>query len=80
MEKECDKDANEIIGRRIQFSEIILISISEMIERMVANKETKKKAEEEKNKENEKGSIPLHLWRVLGLALIFNWTILICKT
>ena len=47
VEKECDKDANEIIGRRIQFSEIILISISEMIERMVANKETKKKAEEE---------------------------------
>ena len=40
VEKECDKDANEIIGRRIQFSEIILISISEMIERMVANKET----------------------------------------
>ena len=59
MEKECDKDANEIIGRRIQFSENIFISISEMIERMVANKETKKKAEEEKNKENEKGSVPL---------------------
>ena len=59
VEKECDKDANEIIGRRIQFSEIILISISEMIESMVANKDTKKKAEEEKNKENEKGSVPL---------------------
>ena len=59
MEKECDKDANEIIGRRIQFSEIILISISEMIESMVANKGTKKKAEEEKNKENEKGLVPL---------------------
>ena len=59
MEKECDKDANEIIGRRIQFSEIILISIYEMIESMVANKDTKKKAEEEKNKENEKGSVPL---------------------
>ena len=59
MEKECDKDANEIIGRRIQFSEIILISISEMIESMVANKDTKKKAEEEKNKENEKGLVPL---------------------
>ena len=29
-----------------------------MIESMVANKEAKKKAEEEKNKENEKGSIP----------------------
>ena len=69
MEKECDKDANEIIGRRIQFSETILISISEMIESMVANKDTKKKAEEEKNKENEKGSVPQHskLWRVLGL-------------
>ena len=59
MEKECDKDANEIIGRRIQFSEIILISIYEMIESMVANKDTKKKAEEEKNKENEKGSVAL---------------------
>ena len=60
MEKECDKDANEIIGRRIQFSETILISISEMIESMVAKKEAKKKREEEKNKrENEEGSVPL---------------------
>ena len=59
MEKECDKDANEIIGRSIHFSETILISISEMIESMVANKEATKKAEEEKNKENEKGSVPL---------------------
>ena len=59
VEKECDKDANEIIGRRIQFSEIILIPTSEMIERMVAKKETKKKAKELKNKENEKGLIPL---------------------
>ena len=30
-----------------------------MIESMVAKKDTKKKAEEEKNKENEKGSVPL---------------------
>ena len=59
MEKECDKDANEIIGRRIQFSVTILISICEMIGSMLANKDTKKKAEEEKNKENEKGLIPL---------------------
>ena len=59
VEKECDKDANEIIGRRIQFSEIILKSISEMIESMVAKKDTKKKAEEEKNKENETRLIPL---------------------
>ena len=55
VEKECDKDANEIIGRRIQFSEIILKSISEMIESMVANKDTKKKAEE-----NENDSVQLH--------------------
>ena len=55
VEKECDKAANETIGRRIQFSEIIFISISEMIESMVAMKEAKKKAEEEKNKENEEG-------------------------
>ena len=59
MEKECDKDANEIIGRRIQFSEIILKSISEMIESMVAKKDTKKKAEEGKNKENKKFLVPL---------------------
>ena len=30
-----------------------------MIESMVANKGTKKKAEEEKNKEHEEGSVPL---------------------
>ena len=46
VEKEFEKDANEIIGRRIQFSEIILISISEMIERMVANKEESREGKE----------------------------------
>ena len=32
-----------------------------MIESMVANKDTKKKAEEEKNKQNKKGSVPVQV-------------------
>ena len=57
-----------------------MIFISEMIESMLANKETKKKAEEEKNKENEEGSVPLQTVEGAWIGSYINCMILICKT
>ena len=48
-----------------------------MIESMLANKETKKKAEEEKNEE---GSVPLQTVEGAWIGSYINCMILICKT
>ena len=67
VEKECDKAANEAIGRRFQFSEYWDVS-PEMLESKVSDKEAKK-VEEEQNKEKEEGSVPLQAVENTGLAL-----------
>ena len=58
-------------GKRILFSEVILRSISEMIEvgHSSSQREAKKKVEEKQNNEKEEGSVPLQAVESAGLAL-----------
>ena len=51
-----------------------------MIESMLANKETKKKANKEKNKEIEEGLVPLQTVDGAWIGSSINCMILICKT